>query len=127
MRSVPFALLFAAISANAVAAQDLGAGELVFKKCAPCHMVGEAARSRAAPTLNGIEGRPAGTVEGFKYSEANKASGIVWNEETFKEYIRNPQARVPGTKMPFPGLKDEQEINSLWAFLKQFAPDGHKL
>ena len=127
MRILAVTVLFATVSVSAAPAQDIGAGELVFRKCAPCHTVGEGARSRAAPTLNGLVGRPAGSVEGFKYSEANKSSGIVWDEETFKEYIRNPQVRVPGTKMPFPGLTDEQEVNSLWAFLKQFAPDGRKL
>src|SRR5262245_11798301 len=74
-----------------------------FRKCAPCHSVGEDATNKVGPILNGLDGRKAGAVEGFSYSDANKNSGITWNEETFKEYIRDPRAKVPGTKMIFAG------------------------
>ena len=104
--------------------QDLAAGENSFKKCLPCHAVGEGAKNKVGPPLNGLDGRKSGTVEGFSYSEANKNSGIVWNEESFKEYIRDPRAKIPGTKMIFPGIKNEKEAGDLWANLKQFGPDG---
>jgi cytochrome c len=66
-----------------------------------------------------------GTVPGYNYSDVNKNSGIVWDEATFKEYIKDPRAKIPGTKMTFPGIKNEQEINDLWAYLKQFDADGN--
>jgi len=78
------------------------------------------------PVLNGLFGRPAGTYPGYNYSDANKKSGLTWDEATFKEYIRDPKAKVPGTKMTFAGLKDDQKINDLVAYLKQFGPDGKK-
>jgi cytochrome c len=78
------------------------------------------------PELNGVIGRKAGSVEGFNYSEANKNSGITWDEASFSEYIKNPRAKVPGTKMIFAGLKDEQRIKDLIAFLKQYDASGKK-
>ena len=106
--------------------QDLAAGENSFKKCLPCHAVGEGAKNKVGPLLNGLDGRKSGAIEGFSYSEANKNSGIVWNEESFKEYIRDPRAKIPRTKMIFPGIKNEKEAGDLWAYLKQFGPDGKK-
>jgi len=62
-----------------------------------------------------------------KASEANKDSGLTWDGATFKEYIKDPKAKVLGTKMTFPGVKDEAKIDDLIAYLKQFGPDGKKL
>ena len=115
-----------AASAGATRAQDLAAGENSFKKCLPCHSVGEDAKNKVGPVLNGLEGRKSGTIEGYSYSEANKNSGITWSDETFKEYIRDPRAKIPGTKMVFAGIKNDKEVNDLWAYLKSFGPDGHK-
>src|SRR3954462_14848102 len=92
-----------ASSANAFA-QDVAAGENSFKKCLPCHRVGEGAKNLVGPELNGLEGRKSGSVEGYSYSEANKNSGITWDEAVFKEYITNPRAKIPGTKMVFAGI-----------------------
>lgn len=105
-------------------AQDLDNGKAVFGKCRACHQVGEKARNLVGPSLNGLFGRKAGTVEGFRYSEANKTSGIVWDEPTFREYIKNPKAKIPGTKMVFAGISDDRDIDDLIAYLKQFGPDG---
>ena len=99
----------------------------MFKKCKACHRIGEGAKSLVGPELNGLDGRHSGSVAGFRYSEANKNSGVVWNEQTFKEYIKNPRGKMPGTKMIFPGIKDEKEVADLWAYLKQFGPDGKKM
>jgi cytochrome c len=107
-------------------AQDLAAGETSFKKCATCHAVGEGAKNKVGPVLNGLEGRKTGTIEGYNYSPANKNSGIVWSEATFKTYIKDPKAAIPNTKMVFAGIKNEKEADALWAFLKQFAADGKK-
>ena len=107
-------------------AQDLAAGETSFKKCLPCHRVGPEAKNLVGPVLNGLEGRKSGTIEGYNYSEANKNSGITWNEATFKEYITDPRAKIPGTKMVFAGIKNENERANLWAYLKQFDASGNK-
>jgi cytochrome c len=124
-RLVIGAALTAAMSALAVA-QDLENGKTVWNKCRACHQVGENARNLVGPVLNGLIGRKAGTVEGFDYSGANKNSAIVWDDATFREYIKNPKAKIPNTKMVFVGLSDPQDIEDLLAFLKQFGPDGKK-
>src|SRR5262249_28182677 len=91
-------------------AQDAASGEKIFVQCKACHQIGEAAKNAVGPVLNGLFGRKAGTIEGYSYSPANKNSGITWDEATFREYIRDPKAKVPGTKMTFPGLKDPKQI-----------------
>ena len=127
MRSVlVLSALALALMAGTAQAQDAAAGEQGFKKCFPCHSVGEGAKNKVGPELNGLDGRHSGTAAGYSYTEANKNSGIVWNEATFKEYITNPKAKIPGTKMIFPGLPKEADRNDLWAYLKQFDADGKK-
>ena len=126
MRRFLIAGLAIAASAGATQAQDLSAGETSFRKCAPCHSIGEDAANKVGPILNGLDGRKAGVVEGFNYSDANKSSGITWNEASFEEYIKDPRAKVPGTKMVFAGIKNDKELKDLWGYLKQFAADGHK-
>jgi cytochrome c len=84
------------------------------------------ATNKVGPVLNGLDGRKAGAVEGFSYSDANKNSGITWNEDSFKEYIRDPRTKVPGTKMVFAGIKSDKEVTDLWGYLKQFAASGSK-
>ena len=114
-------------STGTALSQDVAAGEQSFKKCLPCHAVGEGAKNKVGPELNGLDGRKAGAVADYNYTEGNKNSGITWNETTFKEYIRDPRAKIPGTKMVFAGIRNEQEANDLWAYLKQFdANGGHK-
>lgn len=119
------ALTLAASSGLALAG-DVAAGQTSFKKCAPCHDIGENAKNKVGPPMNGLDGRKSGTIEGYNYSAANKDSGIVWNEATFKEYIKDPKAKIPGTKMVFPGIKTEKEAEDLWSFLQQYGPDGKK-
>ena len=114
-----------AVSAGAALAQDMAAGEASFRKCQPCHDVGETAKNKLGPELNGLDGRKAGTAEGYAYSDSNKNSGIVWSEASFKEYLEDPQAKMPGTKMIFSD-KNEKEVADLWAYLKQFGADGKK-
>src|SRR6266702_5553898 len=124
MKSFVIVALSMGISASSAFAQDVAAGETSFRKCAPCHSIGEDATNKVGPVLNGLDGRKAGVVEGFSYSDANKNSGITWNEEIFKEYIRDPRAKVPGTKMIFAGIKSDKEVTDLWGYLKQFAVNG---
>jgi cytochrome c len=108
-------------------AQDAAAGQAVFGQCRVCHQVGETAKNAVGPVLNGLFGRKSGTIPGFNYSDANKNSGITWDEAVFREYIRDPRAKIPGTKMVYAGLKDEQKVTDLIAFLKQYGPDGKKM
>ena len=114
-------------SVGAAAAQDAAAGEKVFAKCKICHQIGEGAKNLVGPVLNGVVGRKAGTYPDYHYSDANKNSGITWDEATLKEYLRDPKAKVPGTKMVFPGLKSDDDIANVIAYLKQFGPDGKKI
>jgi cytochrome c len=127
MKSLSVVALLAALAIPGVAqAQDVAAGEKSFNKCRACHQVGETARNIVGPVLNGLFGRKSGTIEGFNYTDANKNSGIEWNDAVFAEYIKDPKAKIPGTKMAFAGIKNDQEIKDLTAFLKQFGRDGKK-
>ena len=119
------AALLTATSGVALAG-DPAAGETVFKKCLPCHAIGPNAKNKVGPELNGLDGRHSGEAPGYRYSSANKGSGIVWDEATFKEYIKNPKAKIPGTKMIFAGIKSEDDADNLWAYLAQFGADGNK-
>jgi len=110
---------------GAALAQDVEKGEHSFNKCLPCHSIGPDAENKIGPELNGLDGRHSGTAANFSYSDANKNSGIVWNEDKFKEYIKDPRAMVPGTKMIFAGIKNEQEVSDLWAYVSQFDADGN--
>ena len=117
--------LLLALPASAVA-QDAAAGEKVFARCRACHQVGEAAKNTIGPKQNGLFGRKAGTIDGFNYSQANKDSGIIWDEKNFAEYIEDPKKFMPGNKMAFAGVKKPDEILNLIAFLKQYDSDGKK-
>ena len=120
MQRMIFAIMFIAIGIGAASAQDAAAGAKVFAVCRACHQIGDNAKNAVGPVLNGLFGRKAGSVEGYSYSAANKGSGITWDEATFSEYIKDPKAKVPGTKMSFAGIKDEQKIKDLIAFLHQY-------
>ena len=108
-------------------AQDAALGEKSFLKCKACHQIGEGARNGVGPNLNALIGRKSGSVEGYSYSEANKNSGLTWDEDTFRDYIKNPKAKISGTKMIFAGIPKDDEIDNLIAYFKTFAADGKKL
>ncbi len=115
------------LGATSASAQDAAAGEKSFAKCRACHQVGETAKNVIGPTLNGLFGRQSGIVEGYSYSPANKNAGIAWDDASFADYIKDPKAKMPGTKMIFAGIKNDKEIADLTAYLKQFGADGKKL
>jgi cytochrome c len=117
-------IIASSAAATAALAQDAEAGKTSFNKCLACHAIGEGAKNKVGPELNGIDGRKSGTAADYNYSDANKNSGISWNEAQFKEYIKDPKAKIPGTKMVFAGIKNEKEVNDLWAYLSQFDKDG---
>ena len=126
----PFLSALVVIASSAVASAafaddvDLAAGKTSFNKCLACHAIGEGAKNKVGPVLNGLDGRKTGTVADYNYSDANKNSGITWGEAQFKEYIKDPKAKIPGTKMAFAGIKSENEINNIWAYISQFDADG---
>ena len=126
MKSLVLAALTLAATIGVANAQDVAAGEQSFRKCGPCHSVGEDARNKVGPELNGLDGRKAGTAADYSYSDANKNSGLTWGKDTFADYIKNPMAKIPGTKMAFAGIKNDKEIGDLWAYLAQFKADGSK-
>ena len=120
MKRIALAALFVATGLSQAIAQDAAAGEKGFVVCKACHQVGGSAKNAVGPVLNGLFGRKAGTVEGYSYSVANKNSGITWDEATFTDYIKDPKAKIPGTKMAFAGIKDEQKIKDLIAYLHTY-------
>ena len=108
-------------SAPSFAEGDVKKGERVFKKCKACHSMVAGKRS-LGPTLAGVIGREAGTLEGYKYSKAMAASDVVWSDETIAEYLKKPRAFIKGTKMTFPGIKGskaDEQIADLLAYIKQ--------
>jgi cytochrome c len=125
MRHLALVAVGLVVSTGSALAQDVAAGETAFRKCAPCHSIGPDAANKVGPELNALDGRKAGTVDGFNYSDANKGSGITWNEAAFKEYIKDPRAKVPGTKMIFAGIKSQTELDNLWTYVSQFDKDGN--
>jgi cytochrome c len=126
MRKVAISVLTLLSTVAAAQAQDAAAGEKVFVQCKACHQVGETAKNVVGPVLNGLFGRKSGTVAGYNYSDANKNSGITWDEAVFAEYIKDPKGKIPGTKMVYAGLKDAKRIADLTAYLKQFDASGKK-
>ena len=97
MRKEVLAVTSWVVMTVAAQAQDAAAGEKVFAVCKACHQIGETAKIGIGPVLNGVIGRRAGTYPGYTYSDANKNSGLTWDEATFQEYIKDPKAKVPGT------------------------------
>ena len=119
------AIALCAGAAPALAA-DPAAGEKAYAVCRACHRVGEGARNGVGPTLNGVVGQQAASVEGFNYSDAMKNSGITWDETNLAEFLKNPKQKIPGNKMVFAGVRDDARIADIIAYLAQFNPDGTK-
>jgi len=115
--SMVLALLagFGSVAANA--AGDPANGEKIFAKCKACHTV-EVGKNKIGPSLAGVVGRKSGTAPNFNYSDAMKNAGLTWDEATLNTYLTNPKKLVPGTKMAFPGLPQEQDRLDVIAYLK---------
>ena len=99
---------------------DAAAGQRVFNQCRACHTANENGRNGVGPNLFGIVGRPAASIEGFRYSANMRelgTSGLVWTEERLRAYVANPKAVAPRGSMSFPGLRNETQINDLMAYL----------
>lgn len=118
---------WAALPALAQDADLAAQGAKVWKRCAACHMIGDGAENRVGPELNGIVGRTAGSLEDFKYSDAMKkagADGLVWDNDKLFAYLENPKAMVPGTKMAFAGLKNEDDRHAVVAYIDANGGEG---
>lgn len=116
--------LMTAVALPALADGDAAKGEKVFNKCKACHAVGEGAKNKVGPTLNGVVGATAGQVADYKYSNAMieaGAGGLVWDEDTLSAFLTKPKDVVKGTKMSFPGLRKEDEIENIIAYLETFS------
>lgn len=121
------AAAWAAPAGGALAAGDAAEGEKIYnQKCKVCHQIGEGAKNFVGPELNGISGRKTGSVPDYNYSEANKSSGITWDEAALNEYLANPKAKIPGTKMIFAGLPKESDRENVIAYISQFDAEGKK-
>ncbi|MBV6322236.1 c-type cytochrome [Duganella violaceipulchra] len=116
MRAYFLAVLL--VAGQVSAAGDARVGEALFKRCASCHQVGPYAQGGFGPQLNGIIGRRAASTKDYKYSEAMKKSGLVWDEKTLAAYLCAPHDVVPGTSMRFWGIKDEQQVADLLSYMR---------
>jgi cytochrome c len=124
MNELRIAAIVLGVSISTVSAQDIPAGEISFSRCLGCHAIGANAKNKIGPQLNGIDGRKCGTVDGYTYSAGNRDCAFTWNEAVFVEYIRDPKAKIPGTKKSISGIRDATEARNVWAYLRQFGPDG---
>lgn len=111
-------LLLAVAAQPALADGDAAAGEKVFARCKACHTIEAGGPSRVGPNLHGVVGREAGGVEGFKYSKAMQESGVTWTEDNLEKYLADPRAFIKGNRMAFPGLKKEDDLENVIAYLK---------
>lgn len=106
---------------TALPAADAASGERLFQQCKTCHTVEKGGKNGVGPNLSGVFGRLAGAAEGFGYSDAMKSAGFVWDEARLAQYVKDPKKFLPGNKMAFVGLKRQEQIDDLIAYLKEAA------
>ncbi len=117
VRAIGLAAVLAAFSTPALAAGDADAGKKVYNKCKACHAL-EEGKNKVGPSLFGVMGKKAASVQGFKYSKALKDSGLTWDDATLAKYLAKPKELVPGTRMAFAGLKKDDDIANVIAYIK---------
>jgi cytochrome c len=113
--AVAGAALFLVLSAGAAAAADAEHGKVLFQTCAACHSERPDA---LGPSLKGVVGRNVAALEDFRYSNPMKRAGLVWDENNLRDYIKDPQAKVKGNRMPYGGLTDSTDVEDVIAYLK---------
>ncbi|MGD9614647.1 MAG: cytochrome c family protein [Alphaproteobacteria bacterium] len=118
-RTAAILILGLAAAARPCVAADPAAGKAVFNRCRICHTVEAGGRDGAGPNLHGLFGRKAGAVKHFAYSAAMRNSGVVWDQTTLENYLRDPKRFMPGTRMAFPGIAGDKEIADLLAYLRE--------
>jgi cytochrome c len=119
IRSAALVAVFVLLVPVAVRAADTAAGQAAYARCKICHTLEAGGRSPVGPNLHGMFGRKAGTQDGYSYSAAMKNSGVVWDDETLAKYLRDPRGSMPGNKMAFPGIRNDEEMANLLAYLHQ--------
>jgi cytochrome c len=107
--------LVLALFATSAAAADAGNGKVLYQTCAACHTERPDA---LGPSLKGVVGRKSAALEDFRYSNPMKRANIVWDEDNLRAYIKDPQARVKGNRMPYGGLTEAKEVDDIIAYLK---------
>jgi len=135
MRLLVAALFFAFAGSSVTMAGDLAAGKKAFNKCKSCHTVGPDAKNKVGPLLNGVVGRQWGAVEGYKYSKGKdgtlmamaEAEERIWDVASLTEFLRKPKDLVKKTKMSFPGLKKDEDIENVIFYLAQFDAEGNEV
>lgn len=118
-------IAFGTLAPSAAQAVDPENGAKVFRVCKACHRVGPGARAIVGPPLNGVVGRKAGSLPDYPYSEAMRESGLVFDDATLAKYLKTPKATVPSTRMAFAGLRKDEEIADVIAYLKSFDAEGN--
>jgi cytochrome c len=121
LAAAAFTAAFTVIAPTVVLAADMAKGARVFQQCKTCHTVEKGGKNGVGPNLSGVFGRTAGTVEAFGYSEAMKGAGFEWDEARVAQYVRDPKKFLPGNKMAFVGLKQQEQIDDLIAYLREAA------
>ena len=117
LRAAVLGLGLAVVAApSAFADGDAAAGKKVFRKCQACHTL-EEGKNRVGPTLYGLIGRKAGSLDGFRFSKGMTAYDVVWSAETLDTYLEDPRGLVKGTRMAFPGLKKAQDRADVIAYI----------
>ena len=124
MRTIIAALTAAALWASPALAGDATKGAKVYKKCVSCHMIGDKAKNRVGPQLNGIIGRAIASVGDYKYSKAlvkYAEAEKTWREDNLAAYLESPRKVVKGGRMAFAGLRKQKDRDDVIAYLKQAA------
>lgn len=121
------AVMLALSAVPALADGDAVKGELLFKRCSACHAIGEGAKNKIGPQLNGVIGRTAGTATDYNYSNAMKDAGVsgqVWTVEELRDFLSAPRKKIPGNKMAVAGITKPDDLENLIAYLQMF-PGGN--
>ncbi|OBZ93457.1 cytochrome C [Pararhizobium polonicum] len=108
----------------ALADGDAAKGEALFKRCSACHAIGEGAKNKIGPQLNGVVGRTAGTATDYNYSNAMKeagAAGQIWTIEELRDFLSAPRKKIPGNKMAVAGITKPDDLENLVAYLQMFS------
>ena len=117
-RTLILGLALAAMSAPSASAADVENGRKLFRQCEACHTVDAGGKNKIGPNLHGVIGRKAGLVDGYSYSKAMAASGIVWDDANLGEYLERPAAFLKGNKMAFAGMRKDTDRADVIAYIK---------
>jgi cytochrome c len=120
-------ILLPSLAGSAAADGDATKGATTFGVCKACHRIGPDARNTVGPELNGVVGRKAASVADYSYSSALKAAGITWDDASLSQWLHSPRTLVSGTRMTFAGLRKDEDIANVIAYLKTFDARGNSV